>query len=62
LLTYDDEHHRIAFADRDVVLERLHGDVVLERSRGRGVGQIIAARGVDRSEAVDASLDRRTVG
>ena len=50
---HDDEHHRIALAD---------GDVVLEQRQRRGVGQIIAARGFDRPEAVDASLDRRPVG
>jgi hypothetical protein len=38
LLTYDDEHHRIALG---VVLEQLHGDVVLERPQGREVGQIM---------------------
>jgi DNA-binding NarL/FixJ family response regulator len=38
LLTYDDEHHRIALG---VVFERLHGDVLLERPQGRGVGQIM---------------------
>ena len=48
---HDDEHHRIALADRDV----------LEQLQGRGIGQIIAARGFDRSEAVDASFDRRPV-
>ena len=33
-----------------------------EQRQRRGVGRIIAARGVDRSKAVDASLDRRPVG
>jgi hypothetical protein len=31
------------------------------RHKDGGVGQIIAARGVDRSEAVDASIDPRPV-